>query len=249
MFQIETVKSSKMTADTADTADSNKVNQTQQSSQPAGETAKQQNEEEGENETPKGKLSCLLCRGFISYKNSDRTRFRDHMVNEHDVNFDSDVILAVSVMSAAEKQFIVESAVKRLGEIGNNQIPSSGETLLPRPPVTAPVPAPARAPTRAPAAAASASGGGRGRSLPAGAVISPVVGRVRTPTYRGSGAALLRPVRPVRPPVRPTRPVSSLPAAAAAKVPLSVQNMSISISVVDQTVQCSQCPETFKNSR
>ena len=25
-----------------------------------------------ENEVPKGKISCLLCRGFISYKNSDR---------------------------------------------------------------------------------------------------------------------------------------------------------------------------------
>ena len=174
----------------------------------------------------------MLCRGFISYKNSDRRRFRDHLESEHEVKFDSDVILAISVLSAAEKQFIVESAVKRLGEIGNNEIASSGETLLPRAPVTAPAP------------------GGRGRGLPAGAVISPVSARGRAAPYRGGGAALLRPVRPVRPPVRPVRTVaSSLPAAAAAKVPLSVQNMSISISVVDQTVQCSQCPTTFKNSR
>ena len=58
-------------------------------------------ESEGqENGTPKGKLSCLLCRGFITYKSSDRTRFREHMENEHDVKFDSDVILALSVMSA-----------------------------------------------------------------------------------------------------------------------------------------------------
>ena len=53
-----------------------------------------------ENGTPKGKVSCLLCRGFITYKSSDRTRFREHMENEHDVKFDSDVILAVSVMTA-----------------------------------------------------------------------------------------------------------------------------------------------------
>ena len=235
---------------TADKASSVQVNQTQQSPpQPAGQSSQEPNEGEGGNETPKGKISCLLCRGFISYKNSDRSRFRDHLESEHEVKFDSDVILAVSVLSAAEKQFIVESAVKRLGEIGNNQIASSGETLLPRAPVTAPAP------------------GGRGRGLPAGAVISPVVARGRAAPYRGAGggggaAALLRPVRPVRPPVRPgvrppvrppVRPVrtvaSSLPAAAAAKVPLSVQNMSISISVVDQTVQCSQCPTTFKNSR
>ena len=53
-----------------------------------------------ENGIPKGKVSCLLCRGFISYKNSDRTRFREHMETEHDVKFDSDVILAISVMTA-----------------------------------------------------------------------------------------------------------------------------------------------------
>ena len=236
------------------------VNQTQQSPQPAGEATKELNGEEGghESETPKGKISCLLCRGFISYKNSDRSRFRDHLESEHELKFDSDVILAVSVMSAAEKQFIVESAVKRLGEIGNNQIPSSGETLGPRAPVTAPAPAPV--PTRAPTPSAAPGGGtGRGRSLPAGAVISPVAARGRAAPYRGGvGGHLVRPVRPpvrplvrplVRPGVRPVRGVSSLPAAAAAKVPLSVQNMSISISVVDQTVQCSQCSTTFKNSR
>ena len=53
-----------------------------------------------ENGTPKGKVSCVLCRGFITYKSSDRTRFREHMENEHDVKFDSDVILAISVLSA-----------------------------------------------------------------------------------------------------------------------------------------------------
>ena len=53
-----------------------------------------------DNGTPKGKVSCLLCRGFITYKSSDRTRFREHMETEHDVKFDSDVILAISVMSA-----------------------------------------------------------------------------------------------------------------------------------------------------
>ena len=225
-------------------ASSTKVNTPQQSSKPA-ESEESSKEQEGDgSETPRGKISCLLCRGFISYKNSDRSRIRDHMVTEHDVKFDSDVIMAISVMSAAEKQFIVESAAKRLGEIGNNQIPTSGETLLPRPALTAPAPAPAVAAARA---ATGATGGGRGRGLPAGAVISPVAGRGRAPTFRGGAGGTL--IRSVRPAVRPVRPSSSLPAAAAAKVPLSVQNMSISISVVDQTVKCSQCDTTFKNSR
>ena len=186
MITVSDRKSSKMTADKASSV---QVNQTQQSPpQPSGESSKEPDEGEGEggHETPKGKISCLLCRGFISYRNSDRRRFRDHLESEHEVKFDSDVILAVSVLSAAEKQFIVESAVKRLGEIGNNEIASSGETLLPRAPVTAP------------------AQGGRGRGLPAGAVISPVSARGRAAPYRGGGgAALLRPVRPLRPPVRP----------------------------------------------
>ena len=83
------------------------------------------------NETPKGKVSCLLCRRFISYKNSDRTIFHDHLANEHDVKFDSDVILAISVMTANEKQHIIQCAMDRLNEISNDQIPVSGESLLP----------------------------------------------------------------------------------------------------------------------
>ena len=114
---------------TADKNSSIKVKQAQKS-QSSGKSAEESNEElshndekekeeegKNDNEIPKGKVSCLLCRGFISYKNSDRSRFRDHMESEHDVKFDSDIILAVSVMSAAEKKFIIESAVKRLGEI------------------------------------------------------------------------------------------------------------------------------------
>merc|ERR1719147_288279 len=83
-------------------------------------------------DVPKGKVSCLLCRGFITYKDSDRTRFKDHMSNEHDVKYDSDVILAISVMSASDKAHIVKSSLKRLNEIGNNQLPSSGDVLIPQ---------------------------------------------------------------------------------------------------------------------
>ena len=78
------------------------------------------------NETPpKGKVSCLLCGEFISYKNSERTRFHDHLANEHDVKFDSNVILAISVMTAKEKQHIIQCAMARLNEISNSQIPVS----------------------------------------------------------------------------------------------------------------------------
>ena len=76
-------------------------------------------------------LSCLLCWGFISYKNSIRTRFCDHIPNEHNVKFNSDVNLAISVMTAKEKQHIIQCAMTRLNEISSNQITVSGESLLP----------------------------------------------------------------------------------------------------------------------
>ena len=82
---------------------------------------------------PKGKVTCLLCRGFISYKDSDRTRFKDHMLNEHDVKYDSDVVLAASVMSQKEKAYIVKCSLQRLSDISDNKVPTSGESLLPQP--------------------------------------------------------------------------------------------------------------------
>ena len=75
-------------------------------------------------------LSRLLCWGFIRYKNSNRTRFHDHIANEHNVKFDSDVNLAISVMIAKEKQLIIQCAMARWNEIRSNQIPVSGESLL-----------------------------------------------------------------------------------------------------------------------
>ena len=156
------------------------------------------------------------------------------MSSEHDVKYDSDVILALSVMSSREKQHIIQSSMTRLQEVSNNQTPSSGESLLPRPApassssssVSTPSKA-AQRPVMAPAAAVR----GRGVSMTSLPRAPPPSSRGRVaPSYQRGGA------RPVR------------PAAAGSKVPFSIQNMSISISVVDQTVKCSQCTMTFKNS-
>ena len=159
------------------------------------------------------------------------------MSSEHDVKYDSDVILALSVMSSREKQHIIQSSMTRLQEVSNNQTPSSGESLLPRPApassssssVSTPSKA-AQRPVMAPTAAVRGRGGVSMTSLPRAPPPSSR-GRV-APSYQRGGA---RPVRPAA-------------AAARSKVPFSIQNMSISISVVDQTVKCSQCTMTFKNS-
>ena len=142
----------------------------------------------------------------------------------------------------------------RLTEISNNQIPSSGlkfpsilsflndintgETLIPKPfpakfsenndggipsPVNSLPPNIVRYP-------ASNTGRGAARS----AVASPA-SRGGRGSYRGSV-------------IRPLRPPPPAQSGARGKAPFNIQNMSISISVVDQTVGCTQCTMTFKNS-
>ena len=189
----------------------------------------------------KGEICCLLCRVFISYKNSDRTKFLDHMVHQHNVKFDSDLIMAVSVLSAREKQNIVDASVIRLTEIGNNQLPSSApqapapgyspNTVVPAPASSSRVPVPVT--SRAAAASPSLSSRGRG-----GVSSSSAAARERG-SYHGT---VTRPQLSAAP--------KQLAAANAAcgKAPFNIQNMSISISVVDQTAKCTQCPMTFKNS-
>eukprot|EP00092_Neocalanus_flemingeri_P016269 GFUD01017614.1.p1 GENE.GFUD01017614.1~~GFUD01017614.1.p1 ORF type:complete len:546 (+),score=136.11 GFUD01017614.1:36-1640(+) len=182
-------------------------------------------------DVPKGKISCLLCRGFISYKNSDRTRFKDHMLNEHDVKFDSDVILAVSVMTQKEKSYIVKSSLQRLSEISNNQIPSSVEALLPVPtPATTTTPNPARTTNPPPK-----PGNPRGR---------PPQSQQPHPSA-GAGPQLGRP-RGAAPAVQLPTPS---PVAPIHQVPHNFPlNQSISISVVDQSAKCQACNISLPNS-
>ena len=136
----------------------------------------------------------------------------------------------------------------RLTEISNNQIPSSGlkfpsilsflndintgETLIPKPfPAKCSqnndggIPSPVNSlPPNIVRYPASNTGRGAARSV----VASPA-SRGGRGSYRGS---VIRPAQ----------------SGARGKAPFNIQNMSISISVVDQTVGCTQCTMTFKNS-
>ena len=55
------------------------------------------------------KMTCLLCRGLISFKARDQTRFLDHMKQEHNVRYDFNVLLVATLFSEAEKTDIVET--------------------------------------------------------------------------------------------------------------------------------------------
>jgi len=152
------------------------------------------------------------------------------------------VILAISVMSAKEKQYIVQSAMQRLNEVSNNQIPTQSDALIPKQAPASTLPSQISKTVLAPSGAGggiTSSGAVRG-GLPS----SRGRGQMQTSSavtrggtrggYRGTV-------------VRPQRGAVSA-SAARGKAPFNIQNMSISISVVDQTVKCSQCTMTFKNS-
>ena len=106
----------------------------------------------------------------------------------------------------------------------------AGEALLPKPPVQSSASAgPSTQPTNS-TVRYPASNRGRG-----GPVVSSPAARGGRGSYRGTV-------------IRPARPPAPTQSAARGKPPFNIQNMSISISVVDQTVKCSQCSQTFKNS-
>jgi len=66
------------------------------------------------------KIACLLCRGLITFRNGDKSRFLDHMNNEHDARFDFDVVLVVSLMTEEERKGFVSANKAKLAVLGGN---------------------------------------------------------------------------------------------------------------------------------
>ena len=139
----------------------------------------------------------------------------------------------------------------RLAEISDKKIPSSGmikislkmllkgglitgEALLPKPSPAAAhnIEQTVQSPQAAPPSSVRYPVSNRGRG---GHVVSSPASRGGRGSYRGTV-------------IRPARPPAPTQSAARGKAPFNIQNMSISISVVDQTVKCSQCSQTFRNS-
>ena len=80
---------------------------------------------------PAGKVSCLLCGGFISVSGGDRARFVDHMSNEHDAKTDChELLLAACVLDAREKGFLVKTTSTRLDAIGRGKTPNYSDSFV-----------------------------------------------------------------------------------------------------------------------
>ena len=64
----------------------------------------------------KTKVTCIFCRCLITVKDGDKARFNDHMNNEHDVRYDFDVLLVVSVMTDAEKKILLKDFAPKVND-------------------------------------------------------------------------------------------------------------------------------------
>ena len=192
-----------------------------------------------EKDVPQGKVACLLCRVFIAYKNSDRSRFKDHMFNEHDVKYDSDVVLAASVMSQREKAFIVKSSLQRLSEISNNQIPTSEESLLPQSPANISASKPRQTqPVQNVTPRQSIARGPPTGTRPPNSSSSQNMPRASAP--RHPTMQIRRPSGTVqRMSVTTSRPLA--PSLTQQLPPIFPAHLGISVSWVDQSVNCDIC--------
>jgi len=174
---------------------------------------------------PAGKVSCLLCGGFISVAGGDRARFVDHMSNEHDAKTDcQEVLLAVCVFDSKERGFLVKSSVPRLEEIGRGDNPNYDNTFLSKIGTGPPPSTLSKEPVfRHP-----------------GAVVP----------YRRGAQTQRGMVRHTRPQARPqpTAPSPGPPPPTQVCVPPVLQgNINISVSKVDTSRKCNLCRETFPN--
>ena len=181
---------------------------------------------------PAGKVSCLLCGGFISVSGGDRARFVDHMTNEHDAKTDChEVLLAACVLDAKEKGFLVKTTSTRLDTIGRGKTPNYSDSFVTK--LTA--------------------------SLPTNTVKQTPAAPQRAPPRRIPPPPVQRPSQPSRG-VQPRRaaPFTRVPVQRGGPRPAPVQtspqtppvlrgNSSISFSRVDMRRKCNICSISLPN--
>ena len=56
-----------------------------------------------------GTVCCLLCRGMVIYKDGDKSRFKNHMNNEHGAFFDIDYLLASCLLESEQKEAVAKT--------------------------------------------------------------------------------------------------------------------------------------------
>ena len=68
---------------------------------------------------------CVLCRGSVSIRKGDRTRFFNHIINDHEVHYDMELFFALCYLDKEEKETFVNVVKTK-----NNNGSVSTESLL-----------------------------------------------------------------------------------------------------------------------
>merc|ERR1719186_80712 len=52
-------------------------------------------------------LTCLMCRGVISFSHNDNTKFFNHLKHEHSIHFNKELVLAINLLKTSDLQKII----------------------------------------------------------------------------------------------------------------------------------------------
>ena len=59
-------------------------------------------------------VTCFLCKAWISVKKGDKSRFFNHVSNDHEVHFDLELLFVISYMTETEKDTVISLMNQRL---------------------------------------------------------------------------------------------------------------------------------------
>jgi len=80
--------------------------------------------------TPRGSVSCLLCKGSVSVRAGNLEKFKVHVESDHDVFYDHDILIAINFLEAHEKEVIIEKVLPRMRMIFNEVSFSNRKTSI-----------------------------------------------------------------------------------------------------------------------
>ena len=77
-------------------------------------------------------VTCILCRGSVSVKKGDKTRFFSHISHDHEVHHDLELLFALSFMTVNEKEKVINLMKARIERVTNlEEIRAEGVSSAP----------------------------------------------------------------------------------------------------------------------
>ena len=77
-------------------------------------------------------VTCILCRGSVSVRRGDKTRFFSHISHDHEVHHDLELLFALSFMTDSEKEKVINLMKTRIERVTNvEEIRAEGVSSAP----------------------------------------------------------------------------------------------------------------------